>query len=260
MSELETVKYAQDGHVATVTIARPDAMNSFNTALRRDLLAAFKLAADDKTVRAVILTGEGRCFSAGADLKASDETDATVEQQLQFEYRPVFECIADMPQPVIAAVGGSAAGIGLSYALACDLLIMGESAFLLSPFTTISLVPDGGLNWLLVQQLGYRRAFQLSVESERISAERCVELGLANKVVADSELQQAAKDWALALSRRAPLSLAATKKVMRFAASADWASTFDLEAPLQRELKDSADSAEGVAAFLEKREAKFTGC
>lgn len=259
MSELETVKYAQDGHVATITIARPDAMNSFNTALRRDLRVAFERVANDTTVRAVILNGEGRCFSAGADLKAADETDATVEQQLQQEYRPVFECIANMPQPVIAAVGGSAAGIGLSYALACDLLIMGESAFLLSPFTTISLVPDGGLNWLLVQQLGYRRAFQLSVESERISAARCVELGLANKVVADNELQQAARDWAVALSKRAPLSLAATKKVMRFAASADWASTFDMEAPLQRSLKDSADSAEGVAAFLEKREAKFTG-
>ncbi|MGH8166975.1 MAG: enoyl-CoA hydratase/isomerase family protein, partial [Woeseiaceae bacterium] len=181
MSEFETVKYAEDENVAIITIHRPDAMNSFNTELRRDLLAAFQRARDDAAVRVVVLTGEGRSFSAGADLKGSLSSDRSVEEQLQLEYRPVFECIAAMDQPVIAAVGGSAAGIGMSYALACDLLVMAENAFLLSPFTTISLVPDGGLNWLLVHQLGYRRAFQLSIESERISAARCVELGLANR-------------------------------------------------------------------------------
>ncbi|HUD97810.1 MAG TPA: enoyl-CoA hydratase-related protein [Woeseiaceae bacterium] len=259
MNNPETVRYRHDRDVAVITIHRPEAMNSFNTELRRDLFDAFRQAAGDMSVRAVVLTGEGRSFSAGADLKGSLSTERSVEEQLQLEYRPIFECIATMDQPVIAAVGGSAAGIGMSYALACDLLIMADNAFLLSPFSTISLVPDGGLNWLLVQQIGYRQAFQLAVEAERISAARCVELGLANKAVPAESLLVEALAWAHSLAERAPLSIAATKKAMRHALSHDWASTFDVEAPLQRRLRESADCAEGVAAFFEKRKAQFKG-
>lgn len=259
MSEYETVKYGQDGAVAIITIHRPDAMNTFDTQLRADLLAAFQRAAGDDSVRVVIFTGEGRSFSAGADLKDIDSVERSVDELLQQEYRPVLECIAEMKQPVIAAIGGSAAGIGLSHALTCDLLVMADNAFLLSPFTTISLVPDGGLNWLLVRQLGYRRAFQLSVESERIDAARCVELGLANKAVpADALLEETVK-WAQALAERAPLSLAATKKAMRHAMDNSWASTYDIEAPLQKTLRNSEDCEEGVRAFFEKRKAEFKG-
>lgn len=259
MSEFETVRYSRNEAVAVITIHRPDAMNSFNTQLRKELLAAFQQARNDHSVRAVVFTGEGRSFSAGADLKGSLSGDRPVDEQLQLEYRPIFECIAEMDQPVIAAVGGSAAGIGMSYALACDLLVLADNAFLLSPFTTISLVPDGGLNWLLVQQIGYRRAFQLSIECERIPAARCVELGLANRTAPADSLLDEALAWARSIAERAPLSIAATKKAMRHATVHDWASTFDVEAPLQRRLRESEDCVEGVAAFFEKRKAHFKG-
>jgi 2-(1,2-epoxy-1,2-dihydrophenyl)acetyl-CoA isomerase len=259
MSDYETVRYRQDAAVAVVTLHRPDSMNAFNHAMRRDLTAALVRAASDASVRAVVLTGEGRSFSAGADLKDAGAGEQSIQQTLQTEYRPPLDCIASMNQPVIAAVGGSAAGIGMSVALSCDLLIMADNAFLLSPFSTISLVPDGGLNFLLVQQLGYRRAFQLSVEAERIPARRCVELGLANRAVPADALLDEAMKWAHSLAERAPLSLTATKKAMRHAASGSWASTFDIEAGMQDKLRYSQDCAEGIAAFFEKRKANFNG-
>lgn len=258
MSDLETVRYRRDDAVAVITIWRPDAMNSFNTVLRRDLLTAFRRAAQDDAVRVVVLTGEGRSFSAGADLK-DIENPKPVSEILQEEYRPLLECIATMRQPVIAAVGGSAAGIGMSFALACDLLVIADNAFLMSAFSNISLLPDGGLNWFLVRQLGYRRAYQLAIEAERIPAERCVALGLANRAVPAEKLMDETLAWAQALAQRAPLSLAATKQAMRHALAHDWESTFDVEAPLQRKLRDSEDCAEGVRAFFEKRKPGFKG-
>ena len=253
----EIVKYKQEGAVAVITLHRPESMNSFDADLRAETCNAISRAHNDETVRVVILTGEGRCFSAGADLKAGIDRDVT--EILMKEYRPVQEAIGNIPKPVIAAIPGSAAGIGMSMALQCDLMIMADNAFLLSPFTTISLVPDGGLSWLLVRQLGYRRAFQLSVESERIPAERCVELGLANKAVPAEQLGSASMEWAQNLARRAPLSLTATKKAMRFAMDNVWARAYQLESELLGELLGSEDNQEGIAAFFEKRAPEFKG-
>lgn len=253
----DTVQYEQRGAVAVVAMNRPAALNGFNTEMRAALSAALEKAAVEQAVRAVVLTATGRCFSAGADLKAG--FDGGVEGQLQDEYRPSLEAIANMPKPVIAAVNGFAAGIGLSYALQADLLVMAEDAFLLSPFTTISLLPDGGANWMLVRHLGYRRAYQLSVESERIPAARCVELGLANRTAPAESLCDEAVAWARELAARAPLSLAATKKAMRFAMDHDWAESYDLEVALQADLLQSDDAREGVAAFFGKRAPEFKG-
>lgn len=255
----DTVIYTQDDAVAVISMNRPDSLNGFTSELCDDLLLAFEKAQRDESVRCIVLTGEGRAFSAGADLKQGFVGDRTTQGKLLYEYGPVLMAIANIPKPVIAAVPGFAAGIGLSFAMHSDLLIMAEESFLLSPFTTISLVPDGGANWLLVRQLGYHRAYQLSIESERVSAERCLELGIANKVVPADQIREAAVSWAKDLSKRAPLSLAATKKVMRHALDNDWLSCYTMEAELQNQLRDSEDAKEGVDAFFEKRDPKFTG-
>ncbi|MFQ3362944.1 MAG: 2-(1,2-epoxy-1,2-dihydrophenyl)acetyl-CoA isomerase, partial [Woeseiaceae bacterium] len=183
----------------------------------------------------------------------------SLEEVLNNEYRPIFNLISDINIPVIASVHGSAAGIGLSLALCCDLMIMSDDAFLLAPFTSISLAPDGGMNWFLVHQLGYRKAFQVCIEAERIDAKYCVEYGLANKCVPAEDLFLETLAWARRIAKRAPLSVTATKKIMRYAASHSWSETYDIEVPTQQKLINSNDFKEGVEAFIKKREPKFNG-
>ncbi len=154
--------YEKRGSVAVVTLNRPEHLNGFNTALRIELKKAIAQAASDDEVLAVVVTGAGRGFSAGADLAAGEiPTPHEVIVQLEQEYGPAVLALANMPKITIAAVNGFAAGIGVGYALACDLLVMGEGAFLQVPFNRIGLVPDGGVCWQMVQRLGYRRALEL---------------------------------------------------------------------------------------------------
>lgn len=259
MSHYQTVDYAVADGVATVTLNRPEAMNAFNDALRNELAAALQAAADDTAVRVVILAANGRVFSAGADLKAGFPDGAAVRHQLREEYKPALLAIAEMDKPVISAVQGSASGIGLSFALAADLVVMAQSAFLLLPFSNIGLIPDGGANWMLPRDIGYRRAFQIAIENERMPSARCLELGLINRVVADERLLEETHAWAHSLAARAPIALALTKRAMRRAAQMSFAEVIDHEAELQAQCIDSEDCREGVTAFLEKRKATFTG-
>jgi 2-(1,2-epoxy-1,2-dihydrophenyl)acetyl-CoA isomerase len=253
--------YEQRGAVALISMNRPDNLNSFNSALRIELKKAVARAAADDSVRAVVLTGAGRGFSAGADLAAGEmPTPAGVVVQLEQEYGPAVLSLAQMPKVTIAAVNGFAAGIGVGYALACDLVVMGESAFLQVPFNRIGLVPDGGVCWQLVERLGFHRALEISLEAERLTAARCVELGLANRAVADAEVLAAALEWAERITRAAPLAVRGTKHVMRRAAASTLAQTISDEAQAQSTCIGSADFKEGVAAFLQKRPAKFAGC
>ncbi len=255
----DTVLYDTEGAVAIITLNRPDSLNSFDKEMRSDLVDATSQARADEAIRAVILTGAGRSFSAGADLKAGFKTGAEVEHILNEEYRPSLINITEMEKPVISAINGFAAGIGLSYALACDLSVMGENAFLLSPFSTIGLIPDGGSTWLLTRAMGYKNAYEMAVENDRLSAGRSKELGLVNKVVADDALLTTAREWAVKLTTKAPLALARTKKIMRKTLTLDYADTITTEAALQRLCIDSADCKEGITAFLEKRQPEFTG-
>lgn len=253
------VLYERHDAVALISLNRPDSLNGFTSELINDLLMALEKAGSDTSVRAIVLTGEGRAFSAGADLKRGFSEERSTEGLLQYEYRPMIASIARIPKPVIVAVPGFAAGIGASIALHADLLIMADDAFLLAPFSTISLVPDGGMNWHLVRQLGYHRAFQLAIEADRIPATKCHEWGIANKLAPSAELRETAIAWAMDLCKRAPLALAATKKVMRLATDNDWNTCFDAEAELQNQLRDSDDAREGVDAFFEKRAPIFKG-
>jgi 2-(1,2-epoxy-1,2-dihydrophenyl)acetyl-CoA isomerase len=253
------VRSERHGAVALLTIDRPRTRNALSDEVARALHRALVAVAAEPKLRVVVLTGAEGAFSAGADLKEGLPRDRRTEDVINQRYRPSLELIAGLDKPVIAAIPGAAAGIAMSYALACDLIVMAEEGYLLSPFATIGLVPDGGATWFLARRLGYHRAYQLCVEAERIPAARCLELGLANRVVPGAELLEHTLSWADELAQRAPLALAATKQAMRAAMHLSWADTVSVEARLQNSCAASADAREAIAAFLAKRPPKFEG-
>ncbi|MFK8015039.1 MAG: enoyl-CoA hydratase/isomerase family protein [Gammaproteobacteria bacterium] len=252
----ETVIYQPGERVSKVTINRPDAMNAFNVTLRAELPKALDAAAADGS-RVVVLDASGRGFGAGADLKEGFADSLT--QQLNEEYRPTFDAIESCAKPVISAIHGAAAGVSLSVALACDLTVMADNAFLLAPFTSIGLIPDGGAHFVMGRQLGYKRAFQILVEAERVNAQSALDFGLVNRVVPADELSEATLAWADSFADRAPLAMASIKKILRGAMHQDFDTVFRAEAVEQQVCRISEDCAEGVSAFLEKRPATFRG-
>ena len=261
----KTVKYEVADRVATITLNRPERLNAFSPQQCYDLEQATEKARNDKDVRVVILTGSGRGFSAGADLQGGEQADPEVprprntEEALLTAYYPSLRHIMEMPKPVIAAVNGPAAGVGAAFAMAGDLCIMAEKAYIMLAFSNIALVPDGGANWLLTRAIGYQRAYMAAIEAEKIKADRCLELGLANKVVSGESLMEEASNWAKKLATRSPQALGHTKELMRGAATSSYDDTFKREAVRQNALSGSPDNKEGIAAFIEKRPANFTG-
>jgi 2-(1,2-epoxy-1,2-dihydrophenyl)acetyl-CoA isomerase len=256
---MKDVLYEERGRIAIVTLNRPDALNAFSRDMRLGVIEAFDRCARVEHVRAVVLTGAGRGFSAGADLSAGATSGAQIAAALNDEHNPGIRAIAELPKPVIAAVNGFATGIGAAYALACDMVFFGEKAFLQVPFARIGLVPDGGLTWQLAERLGPRLAFEVAIGGERLSAERCVELGLANRVVADEALLEQACIAAERLAECAPLAVAGAKRLLRRAPQLGLAGAMREETDLQARCVESADCREGVRAFFEKRAPKFSG-
>ena len=250
-----------DNKVALLRLNRPDRLNAFNTQLILDMKAATTKVKENAEVRVVVITGNGRGFCAGADLASRGEGSPWVdtEEALMQGYWSFFRNIAEMPKPVISAVNGPAAGAGAGLAMAGDLMVMAESAYIMLAFSNIALVPDCGASWFLTRALGYRGAFKAAIEAEKISAQACLDAGLTNKVVADGEVVDAALAWAGELAQRPPRALAQTKELMLAAANSSLAETFKAEAVRQNALIGSPDNREGVTAFIEKRAPKFTG-
>jgi len=261
MSEYETVLVEHRGSVALVSLNRPDQLNSFDAALRRDLKRAVREVNDDADIRVAVLTGAGRAFSAGADLaeSAAQGEQFRVEDQLNGDYKPILLEIRDAPQPWLSAVNGAAAGIGSAFAMACDLTVMADDAYFYQAFAAIGLVPDGGATWHLGRTLGRKRAYELMVSGEKVRAQRCLELGLCNRVVPAAELLDTSLAWATELAAKAPLALRYTKHALNRALEDDLGQTISHEAQLQHLCVTSEDAKEGIAAFLQKRAPVWKG-
>jgi 2-(1,2-epoxy-1,2-dihydrophenyl)acetyl-CoA isomerase len=259
MPTYESIRIATEDSVAIVTLDRPEKLNAMDDGLLRELLDAANKINDDDAIRVVILTGAGRSFCAGADLKMKPLVGRTVEDHLNQDHRPVLDAIRNATKPWISAVNGAAAGIGSAYAMNCDLTVMAEDAYLFQAFSAIGLVPDGGATWHLTNTIGRKRAYELIATGEKLSAARCLELGLCNRIVAADRLVEETLAWAKALSKRAPLSLRHAKAAVRTAVEKDLDTTFDHEVELQMICSASEDHAEGRRAFMEKREPDFKG-
>jgi len=259
----EAVRIERDGSVARLILNRPDSLNAFNAALRRDLLAAVRDLNADPELRVVILSGAGRGFCAGADLTEgfgeSAANGLSTELMLNEEFKPSILGISESPKLWIAEVHGAAAGVGSAYAMACDLMVMAEDAYLYQAFAAIGLIPDGGATWQLLRAVGRKRAMEIILGGDRIHGPRCLELGLCNRVVPADELPAAALELAQKMAGKAPLAVQYSKRALALADRASLAETISAEATMQHILVESEDCQEGVTAFFEKRPAQFKG-
>jgi 2-(1,2-epoxy-1,2-dihydrophenyl)acetyl-CoA isomerase len=265
ITELETVNVRVEEGAATIELNRPEALNAWNAQLGADLLAALRGATEDDAVRAVLVTGAGRAFSSGADLKDVSGGDVTAEghpdvyKTLTERYHPIMHAIREMPKPVIAAVNGPAVGIGCSLALCCDLILAAESSYFLLAFVNIGLVPDGGSSLFVPTRVGMARAMELSMLGERLPAARALEWGLINRVVADERLDEEAAGLAARLAAGPTRSYAGTKRQLNSWLYSRMDEQLELEARIQQEMAGSADFMEGARAFVEKRPTRFSG-
>jgi 2-(1,2-epoxy-1,2-dihydrophenyl)acetyl-CoA isomerase len=250
---------ATDG-VLTLTLNRPDALNSFNVEMKETLLAALKDAAKDKSVRVVLLTGAGRAFSAGQDLKERQAPGAVdLGTELRTRYNPIVLAMRRIEKPVVGAINGVAAGAGISIALACDIRIAAENASFIEVFGRVGLVPDTGSSWFLPRLVGYARAAEMSFTTDPVDAATAERIGLVNRVVPADDLMQQATALAAKLAEGAPVAMGLAKRALNRSLEMGLEEALEYEAQLQSIAGRTHDHAEGVAAFVEKRPASFKG-
>ena len=254
----ETILVQVADRIARITLNRPDSLNALNGPMRRELLAALKAAGRDEAVRAVVITGEGRGFCSGADLRGG-EAERVFRRVLTDEYNPLIAAIRALPKPVVAAVNGVAAGAGVSLALACDLVYASEEARFIQAFVRIGLVPDSGSTRTLVRALGRHRAAQLIFSGDPLSAADALAVGLLNGVVPGDQLAVTVRDAAMRLAAAPTRAIALAKRAINHAEDAELDESLAMEAALQELAGRTDDHAEGVAAFAEKREPRFVG-
>ncbi len=263
MPTLDSRRGASNGGELRIVLDRPETMNAWNAELGRELLAALREAESDETVRVVVVTGAGRGFSSGADLRAgfeaTPEGHPDVQRALDEIYHPIIATVRRMPKPVLAAVNGPAVGIGCSLALACDLVVARESAYLLLAFANIGLVCDGGSSMFVPARAGFGRAAEMALLAERIPAPQALEWGLVNRVLADAEFDAGVDALAERLATGPTRAFAGTKRQLNAWLFGGLDEQLALEASVQQEMAASADFAEGVQAFLAKRRPEFRG-
>jgi 2-(1,2-epoxy-1,2-dihydrophenyl)acetyl-CoA isomerase len=254
----ETIKVETADGVATITLNRPESLNALNATMRGELLAAVKAAGRDEAVRAFVITGEGRGFCSGADLRGGGG-EREFRRVLTDEYNPLITALRELPKPAIAAVNGVAAGAGMALALACDLVHAADDARFILAFGRIGLVPDSGLTRTLVRALGRHRAAALIFGGEPLPAAEALAAGLVNAVVPSSELASTVRAAATQLAAAPTRCIALAKRAINHAEDALLAESLAMEAALQELAGRTQDHAEGIAAFGEKREPRFIG-
>jgi 2-(1,2-epoxy-1,2-dihydrophenyl)acetyl-CoA isomerase len=246
--------------IATITLDRPDALNSLTVALKEELLRALRAAGKNPEVRVVILTGAGRAFCAGQDLRERLEPDAApLATEIRERFNPIILAMRRLEKPIIGAINGIAAGAGASLAFACDIRIAAEGASFLLAFGRVGLVPDSGATWFLPRLVGQAKAAELAMTGEPLSAADAERFGLVARVVPAADLAAEARSLAARLAAGAPLALALTKRALDRAAGSTLEEALEYEAWLQGIAGATADHAEGIAAFVEKRAPRFRG-
>jgi 2-(1,2-epoxy-1,2-dihydrophenyl)acetyl-CoA isomerase len=259
MSEAAVLSGIADG-IMTITLNRPTVLNAMNADLLAQLGAAFAAAKHDDAVRAVLLTGAGRGFCAGADLTTNSmRTGSDVQEMMRGRYHPIILMMRQFPKPIVGAINGTAAGGGMSLALACDIVLAAESATFLQAFTKIGLVPDCGSTWFLPRMVGDVRARALIMMADKITARDALQYGLVWKVIADDALLSEARACAARLATMPTRAYDLVKQALAASSSNGLAEQLELEARLQGQAVRTEDHREGVNAFLEKRPPVFKG-
>ncbi|RAU84127.1 enoyl-CoA hydratase-related protein [Pontibacter arcticus] len=256
----ECLLYTVENGVATITLNRPDVFNAFNDQQSYDLQDALKQVARDANVRVVVLTGAGKAFSSGQDLKAIASAEKRdLSESLEKRYNPIIRAMRNLPKPIICKLNGVAAGAGCSLALACDLIVASSAASMIEVFVNVGLVLDSGSSFFLPRVVGSLKAFELSTLGSKVSAQEALELGIVNKVVAPEELDNAVAELAARYAASPTKAIGLMKKMLNKSFNSTLDEMLDYEAHCQKIAGSSADYKEGVTAFNEKRKPQFKG-